>query len=104
VKPPSLRATSLGEEKTYDIEINEVDVQHRLVGVEFKVRFDKTLLGVVGAVEGSFMKDPAWALNGTQFVGPIVEEDGTDGSCSSASCCCLTREEIGPHFPKAAEF
>jgi hypothetical protein len=77
VNPSYLRATSLGEEKTYDIEINEVDVQHRLVGVEFKVRFDNTLLDVVDAVEGPFIKDPAWALNGTQFVGPIIEEDET---------------------------
>ena len=75
VNPPYLKATTLGEEKTYNIGINEVDIQHRLVGVEFKVRFDATLLNVVEAVEGTFMKDPAWALNGTQFVGPIIEED-----------------------------
>ena len=77
VNPPYLRATSLGEEKTYNIEINEVAIEHRLVGVEFKVRFNNTLLDVVDAVEGPFMADPAWALNGTQFVGPIVEEDAT---------------------------
>ena len=73
------QARSVGEQKDIDIKINEVLLEHRLVGVEFKLRFDSALLEVVEeeCKEGPFMKDPAWALNGTQFVGPIVEEDET---------------------------
>jgi hypothetical protein len=69
------QARNEGEEQDIDIQINEALIEHRIVGVEFKLRFDGDLLEVVGATEGPFMMDPAWATNGTQFVGPIVEED-----------------------------
>jgi len=43
--------------------------------VEFKLRYNTTMLNVINVTEGSFMKDPTWALNDAVVAGPHIEED-----------------------------
>jgi hypothetical protein len=46
-----------------------------LIGVQFRLFYDASLLDVVSITEGPFLKDPAWNIHGTFFVG-TVESDG----------------------------
>jgi len=57
-----------------DVTISNVNATAMLVGVEFKLRYNTTMLDLIDATEGPFMKDPAWALNGTEMAGPFIEE------------------------------
>jgi len=74
VKPASI-STFIGYPFDVEIAISNVNASAMLVGVEFKLRYNTTILDFVDATEGQFMKDPAWALNGTEMAGPFSQED-----------------------------
>jgi len=74
MNPESLN-TFTGDVFDVDVTISNVNATAMLVGVEFKLRYNTTMLNVIEAIEGPFMKDPAWALNGTEMAGPFIEED-----------------------------
>lgn len=67
VDPPSYTATRIGEVFDIDVNIKNVTSDLRLVGVEFKLGYNTTLLEVVNVTEGPYMADTTWALNGTFF-------------------------------------
>jgi len=75
VQPEKYIATQVGETFDINVTISGLSVAWKLVAVEFKLRYDATMLSVVNATEGPFMKDPSWALNGTFVLGPAIEED-----------------------------
>ncbi len=75
VQPDSYTAIHLGETFDINVTISGVTADLELVGVEFKLRYNETLLSVVNVTEGPFMKDPSWAFNGTYFLGPKIKED-----------------------------
>ena len=75
VQPENYTATQLGEIFDINVTISGLNATSKLVAVEFKLRYDVTMLSVVNATEGPFMKDPSWALNGTFVLGPVIEED-----------------------------
>ena len=58
-----------------DVTISNVETTVKLVGVEFKLRHNTTMLNVVNVTEGPFMKDSTWALSDTLMAGPHIEED-----------------------------
>jgi len=74
IKPESVNALI---DTVFDVEvaISNVEAAAMLVGVEFKLRYNTTMLSVVNVTEGPFMQNPAWALNGTDLVGPFIEEN-----------------------------
>jgi hypothetical protein len=75
VQPDRYAAIHLGETFDINVTISDVTADLKLVGVEFKLRYNATMLSVVNVTEGPFMKDPSWAFNGTYFLGPKIEED-----------------------------
>lgn len=50
-----------------DVWIDGVDSKWQLVGVQFRLTYNDTLLEVVDVKEGPFMKNPTWAPLGTVF-------------------------------------
>jgi len=56
VQPETSTAAELGDEVDVDVTISEVDGALKLVGAEFKLRYNTTLLEVVHVTEGDFMK------------------------------------------------
>ncbi|MHA2315956.1 MAG: cohesin domain-containing protein [Candidatus Hermodarchaeia archaeon] len=75
VQPDTYAAIHLGETFDINVTISNVTADLKLIGVEFKLRYNVTLLSVVNVTEGPFMKDPSWAFNGTYFLGPKIKED-----------------------------
>jgi len=74
IKPESVN-TFIDNVFDIDVTISNVETTVKLVGVEFKLRYNTTMLNVINATEGPFMKDSTWALNGTELQGPFIEED-----------------------------
>ena len=56
VEPESYQALKKGETFTVNITINNVNASDRLVGVEFRLGYNDTLLEVVSVTEGPFFK------------------------------------------------
>ena len=56
VGPPEYTASALGELFDLGVFINELDADWRMVGAEFKIRYNMTLLDLVNITEGGFMK------------------------------------------------
>jgi hypothetical protein len=54
---------------------NYLDESIKLIGIQFRLFYDDTLLEVVSVTEGPFLLDPTWNLYGTFFVSS-VEGDG----------------------------
>lgn len=73
MKPGSI-STFVGNVFDVDVVISIIEASAMLVGVEFKLRFDNVTLSVVEVTEGPFLKNPAWALSGTEMV-LFIEED-----------------------------
>jgi len=74
VKPESVN-TLTGTVFDIEVAISNVEATAMLVGVEFKLRYNTTMLNVINVTEGPFMKDPTWALNDAVVAGPHIEED-----------------------------
>jgi len=68
VEPPTYNAKLLGETFTVNITINDLGAYWRLVGLEFRIAYNSTLLRVVNVTEGPFLKDPRWNHHGTFFI------------------------------------
>jgi hypothetical protein len=60
VTPSTYEGTHRGEIFSINININNLDARWRLVGPEFKLRYDTNILKVVDVREGSFMNDSRW--------------------------------------------
>jgi len=56
VEPEVVGASKLGEQVMIDITINEIRAEDRLVGVEWKLAYNTTLLQLSDVTEGDFMK------------------------------------------------
>ena len=78
VKPDTYYASKIGEVFNISVDINNVDARWHLIGVQFRLRYNTTLLKVVDVVEGPFLADPRWNLYGTFFVN-FTETDGLYG-------------------------
>ncbi len=74
VEPSEYLAHAINETFSIKITMNDLVVDWKMVAVQFRLGYNKTLLEVVDVTEGPFMKDPRWALNGTYFIS-IVEVD-----------------------------
>lgn len=74
IKPGSLK-TFTDDVFDVDVTIGNVAASVMLVGVEFKLRYNTTMLSVVDATEGPFMQDPSWAMNEAVMAGPFIEDD-----------------------------
>jgi hypothetical protein len=61
---------------TFDVNVTleDVDAALELVGVQFRLRYNTTILEVVDVAEGLFLQDPRWDLYGTFWVS-YVEDD-----------------------------
>ena len=68
VEPPEI---TMGPEpsicKTFDVNvtIKGLDARWQLVGIQFRLSYDPTLIEFVEGIEGPFMQDPEWNLYGT---------------------------------------
>jgi hypothetical protein len=56
ISPKEYTASALGELFDLGVFINELDADWRMVGAEFKIRYNMTLLDLVNITEGGFMK------------------------------------------------
>ena len=59
VEPSIVGATEVGDEVVVDVMINEVEEEIRLIGVQWKLHYNTTLLSVTDATEGDFFEN--WA-------------------------------------------
>jgi len=76
VKPEIYEATHRNETFDINITINNVDASWKVIGVEFKLRYDPTLLTIKSVTEGPFMAAFAGPPNqGTQFMVPPYGSD-----------------------------
>jgi hypothetical protein len=80
VQPPIVETYLIGTTFSIDITISNLTEFYRVVGIQFRLCYDDTLLEVVSVTEGPFMKNVAWAPYGTFFL-PSVEVDPTYGPC-----------------------
>jgi len=82
VDPKKYTASELGKEFDLTILINELEADWKMVGAEFKIRYNLTLLELTNIVEGGFMKHFAM-LSGASapytWFQYYVEEDPTSG-------------------------
>jgi hypothetical protein len=62
---------SIGKTFQISVKINELHKLWYIIGLQFKLRFDATLLDVVSVEEGPFMSDPLWNLHGTFFTSTV---------------------------------
>jgi len=77
VTPKDVPVEKLGDSFNLNVAINELDKGFRMVGVEFKVRYDITMLETKDEwiTEGDFMKDFATRAGTDTFFQAYVEED-----------------------------
>jgi len=60
VDPPIVGALNVGDDVSVDIMINDVEKEIKLVGLQWKLHYNTTLLSVLNVTEGDFFKD--WAV------------------------------------------
>jgi hypothetical protein len=75
VEPKEYLAEELGEQFDLNVFINELEATWMMVGAEFKVRYNTTLLSVVNITEGGFMEFFAGLAGTDIFFQAYVEED-----------------------------
>ena len=68
VEPEPVEIGLLNKVFFINVTINDVDVHQRLIGLQFRLCYDPTLIEFINATEGPFMKDPSWNLYGTYFI------------------------------------
>jgi len=61
---------------TFDVNVTlkDVDAASKLIGVQFRLSYNTTILGVVDVAEGSFLQDPRWNLYGTFWVSDVDDD------------------------------
>ena len=79
LEPKEYTAEAMGEEFPLTVFINELSSDWRLVGVEFKIRFNKTMLSVVDITEAGFMRHFAELAGTETWFQYYVEEDPESG-------------------------
>jgi hypothetical protein len=67
-------AVVLGETFDVNVTISGVSETQNLIGVEFKLRYNTTLLSVVKITEGPFLQAQSWAFNNTVFATKIKDD------------------------------
>jgi hypothetical protein len=72
--PHFLQVPYLNETFDVNVTLKDVDATLKLIGLQFRLRYNNTVLGVVNVTEGSFLQDPRWNLYGTFWVS-YVEND-----------------------------
>ena len=77
---PALTNTALGSTFSVNVTVSDLSALDRAVAVQFRLCYDPLLLQAVSATEGPFMKNPAWAPDGTWFY-PRIEVDPVYGPC-----------------------
>jgi len=75
VKPYPYVATHEGEVFVVNVNIEELDRDWRLIGVDFKLKFNTTLLDVLNVTEGDFLKDFARRAGTNTWLQVYVEEE-----------------------------
>jgi len=76
VIPKDTVLTTLGQRFNLSIVIKNLDDDWRLVGFNFKLNYDDTILQITNAYNGTFLETYAGALNGGVFyIGPITGPD-----------------------------
>jgi len=79
LEPKEYTAEAIGEEFPLTVFINELSSDWRLVGVEFKIRYNNTMLDVVNITEAGFMRHFAELAGTETWFQYYVEEDPESG-------------------------
>jgi len=74
VEPSLYEAQMLNKTFQVNVTISGLWEGWRVVGIQFRLTYDDTLLEVLNVSEGPFMKDPRWNQHGTFFIS-FVERD-----------------------------
>ena len=77
---PALTNAVLGSTFSVNVTISDLSALDNVVGVQFRLCYDASLLQVVSVTEGPFMKTALWAPHGTWYLSSI-EVDPTYGAC-----------------------
>jgi hypothetical protein len=68
-----------GENFSLPITMNNLDEQWQVIGIQFELCYNNTLLTPISVNEGPFLKNPAWAPDGTFFISFVNDPDGING-------------------------
>jgi hypothetical protein len=71
---PSPVQVALGEQFSVDVVVSGVDLDERVTGMQFRVKYDSNMLQATKVTEGPFMKDSRWNKHGTVFLSPIDDD------------------------------
>jgi hypothetical protein len=77
---PALTNAVLGNTFSVNVTVSDLSAFDNIVGVQFRLCYDASLLQIVSVTEGPFMKTPLWAPHGTLYISSI-EVDPTYGPC-----------------------
>jgi hypothetical protein len=66
--------TVLGEQFSVNVVVDGITSGQRVIGIQFRVKYDSTMFEVVSVTEGSFMKDTRWNLHGTYFISNVEDD------------------------------
>jgi hypothetical protein len=74
-----VQAPYLNETFDINVTLKDMNASSKLIGVQFRLKYNNTILEVVNVTEGSFLQDSRWDLYGT-FWSFHVEDDVLYGS------------------------
>jgi len=81
VQPSPINVVGPGSSFSVDVVVSDITASQKVIGIQFKLAYNNTLLQAVDVKEGPFMLDPGWNLHGTTFInftevtrnlGPVV--------------------------------
>lgn len=68
-----------GENFSLPITMNNLDEQWQMIAIQFRLCYNDTLLRAIDVNEGSFLKNPVWAPDGTMLFAYVNDPDPTYG-------------------------
>ncbi len=97
---PAFSSVKVGDIFQVNVTLKNVSEELKLVGVQFKLQYNKTFIEALEVVEGPFMNRSEWAPNGTIFTS-FIEEDPMYGSVVTVGILIMPNETgyWNPPFP-----
>ncbi len=95
VEPAFVQCSHIHEIFNVTVQIYNIKATYRIVGVQFRLQYNDTLLKVINISEGAFMKNPSWNLYGTWFISDDRHDDPIFGTHVIVGILLLPNETTG---------
>ncbi|RLG43172.1 MAG: hypothetical protein DRN81_07120 [Thermoproteota archaeon] len=97
---PVFSSVKQGDIFQVNVTLKNVNEELKLVGVQFKLQYNKTFIEALDVVEGPFMNRSEWAPYGTHFTS-FIEEDPLYGPVVTVGILIMPNEtgDWNPPFP-----